>query len=66
MNCEECKKEIKLFIQKDNTYIRNKCSSGEELCKTVFNFWRDHWTQKFEYAKLKERTIKYCKGIRDE
>lgn len=66
MKCKECKKEIQLFVQDENEYKINPCSSGKTSCETMSKVWKDYWTEKYELAKIREQAIRYAKGIRDD
>jgi hypothetical protein len=64
--CNLCQKTIELFVQNGNDYTRNKCCVGDELCYTMIDAWKKYWTEKYELAKLRERALRYSKGIKDD
>jgi hypothetical protein len=32
----------------------------------MIDVWKKYWTEKYELAKLRERVIRYSKGIKDD
>lgn len=68
--CGNCENNIEMWILKNNTseYVMNRecCKGTKEPCDTIIKLWRDYWTERYELAKLRERVVKYSKGIRDE
>lgn len=65
--CNSCEKNIEMWVLKGNDYVMNKqcCNGTKEPCDTIIKLWRDYWTEKYELAKLRERVLKYSKGIKE-